>query len=183
MNEVLVNSPVLESYIRENYQSYSILSSTTKCLESVTDVEQELQKDYKLVVLDVSFNNEEKIWTLPQKERYEILVDSFCQDSCPNRKAHYGEIGRAQIAFEESSFPKCKHIKRDFYQIRQNHMFITREDLYGKYKEAGFRHFKLDGRAFNRYKVIESYVYYMVKEEYRDMIRESMLKAADRFGE
>lgn len=184
LNEVLVNSPVLEEYIREYYPSYAVLSSTTKCLESESELEKELQKDYKLVVLDVSFNNTDKIWQLSDKERYEILVDSFCQDCCPRRKEHYAEVGRAQIEFDQMDFETCKFVGRDFFQIRQqNKMFITNEDLYGKYREAGFCHFKLDGRAFNRYKVVESYVYYMVRPDYRDMVRETLLRAADKFGE
>lgn len=184
MNEVLVNSPVLEAYIREKYPSYSILSSTTKCIQSEDELKREAEKDYKLIVLDVSFNNADKIWRLPNKERYEILADSFCQDCCPNREEHYREVGRAQLEFDHMNYPACRFVDRDFFQIKQqNKMFITREDLYGKYKEAGFRHFKLDGRAFNRYKVIESYVYYMVLPDYRDMVRESLLRAGEKFKE
>lgn len=184
MNEVLVNSPILETYIRENYPSYAILSSTTKCLTTEEQLQKELQKDYKLIVLDVSYNNSDKIWNLPDKHRFEILVDSFCRDCCPDRRRHYEEVGRAQIEFDRMQFDSCKFVSRDFYQIKeQNKMFITNENLYGRYIEAGFRHFKLDGRAFNRYKVIESYVYYMVKTQYRDMIREALLRAADKFKE
>lgn len=183
-NEVLVHAPVLEEYIRENYPSYQILSSTTKCIDTEAELENERKKDYKLVVLDVSFNNTDRIWRLPEKSRYEILVDSFCRDCCPSRKAHYREVGRAQLEFDRMDFAPCKAVERNFYQIsRQNQMFITNEDLYGKYAVAGFRHFKLDGRAFNRYKVIESYVYYMALPAHRDMVREALLRAAEKFGE
>ena len=53
----------------------------------------------------------------------------------------------------------------------ENKSFITTDLLYGKYKEAGFKHFKVDGRAHAPRNVIESFVYYLVKPEYRDKIR------------
>jgi hypothetical protein len=38
----------------------------------------------------------------------------------------------------------------------------------------GFENFKIEGRATHQSSVIESYVYYMVKPEYRDEIRLTM---------
>lgn len=180
-NEVLVNSPILEEYIRKNYPGYRMISSTTKCLELVIQVSEEAEKDFALVVLDNSFHNREKLFTLENKERYEIIVNSYCQDSCPRRREHYEAVGRAQLEFSDTDFEECPFINRDFYEIMNNRSFITVEDLYGKYYNAGFRHFKLDGRGFNLYKVAESYMYYFVKPEYRDMVRQSYLKMIERF--
>jgi collagenase-like PrtC family protease len=61
----------------------------------------------------------------------------------------------------------------------QNHSFVTVEDLYKKYVPAGFSNFKLEGRAFNKYKIAESYMYYLVKPEYRDMVRVGFLRMID----
>ncbi len=50
-NEVLVVSPLLEEYIRKNYSSYTINSSTCKEIRSVAALNEELEKDYGLVRL------------------------------------------------------------------------------------------------------------------------------------
>lgn len=181
MNEVIVNSPLLEDYIREQYPKYKIISSTTKCLEGMLEVTEEAQKDYALVVLDNSFNNTEKLFSLMYKEKYELIPNSYCVGTCPKRREHYKEIGRAQLQFRASQFPICDSINRDFYDLMANRSFITQEALYGKYYEAGFRHFKLDGRGFNLYNLVESYMYYFVRPEARDAVRVALLKANERF--
>ncbi len=175
-NEVIVNSPILEAYIRKEYPDYKVISSTTKCLTDVEQVKEEIQKEYSLVVLDNSFNNAEKAFTLPHKEKYELVVNSYCRDACPNRKKHYEEIARAQLEFRSSAFPPCAYINQPIEEQMKKQGFITREQIYGKYKEAGFRHFKLDGRAFSEEKVLESYLYYLVKPEHYDVMKEAIIK-------
>lgn len=39
----------------------------------------------------------------------------------------------------------------------------------------GFNNFKIEGRVLSKPNVIESYVYYLVKPEYRDRVRLDML--------
>ena len=84
-NEVLVNSPVLEKYIREHYPKYTLISSTTKCLDTMEQIRAELEKDYPIVVLDSVMNNTEELFTLDHKEKIELIVDHFCEDNCPRR--------------------------------------------------------------------------------------------------
>ncbi len=179
-NEVLVNAPVLEEYIRKKYPSYKILSSTTKCLRTEAAVREELARDYYLVVLDSAFNNTEELFKMERKEKIELLVNHYCMDDCPNRREHYQVVGRSQLEFSEIEYQKCPNINRDFYQVMNNRSFITTEALYGGYKAAGFRHFKIDGRAFHKYKVLESYMYYLVRPEYRDEVRLSILRNMER---
>ncbi len=180
INEVLVNSPLLEEYIRRNYPGYKIILSTTREIKTVEGIESESLKDYYIIVLDKSFNNTDKLQQLKDRDKYEILVDSFCMDSCPNSTNHYKEVSRAQLEFDSADFPMCRAINRDFYEFIGNKTFITVEDLYGKYFQMGYNKFKLDGRAFNVYTVMESYMYYLVKPVHRDRVRLSVLKALDR---
>ncbi len=180
MNEVLVNSPLLEEYIRKNYPGYKIILSTTREIKTVEGIEKEALNDYYIIVLDKSFNNTDKLAELEDKDRYEILVDSFCMDACPNSTKHYREVSRAQLEFDSADFPMCPAINRDFYEFLANETFITTEDLYGKYFQMGYNKFKLDGWAFNVYTVMESYMYYLVKPLHRDKVRLSVLKALER---
>lgn len=180
MNEIIINSPVLEQYIRNNYPGFALISSTTKCLHDFELIKKELKKDYKYIVLDSSYNNTEKLFTLPNKEKIEIIANHYCQDDCPLREEHYREVGKCQLEFSETDFKPCKNIKRDFYQIMKNESFVTTDLLYGKYKEEGITHFKLDGRAFHKFKVLESLIYYLVRPECRDEVRLSLLRHSER---
>ena len=179
-NEVLVNSTVLEAYLRKTYPNYKVISSTTKCLRTREAVLQELEKDYYLVVLDSAFNNTDELFQMERKDKIELLVNHYCMDDCPNRTEHYDVVGRCQLEFSEIKFNKCTNINRNFYQIMQNRSFITTDNLYGRYANAGFSHFKIDGRAFNKFKVLESYMYYLVRPEYRDEVRLAILKQVDK---
>lgn len=183
-NEVLVNSPVLEEYIRERYPNFKLISSTTKCLMSLDQINAELDKDYYLVVLDSSLNNKEEIFTIPKRDRLEVLVDHGCRVDCPNRQAHYIASAQAQLNYDVCQFLHCPHVERTFEQLKQNGSFITREMITGKYNEAGFRHFKLDGRSFGNEKLLDSLMYYFVKPEYQDKMRGIIQKEIyDRFKE
>lgn len=176
MNEVIVNSPILEEYVRKNFPKYKLISSTTKCLSKEALIQDELNKDYYLVVLDSAMNNTDEIFALDHKEKVELIANHFCQDNCPNRKKHYEAVGRAQLTFSKCDFPPCKNLAREFYQIMENRSFISNELIHGKYKEAGFRHFKLDGRGFPPHKAMDSFLYYLVKPEYKEIVRGILLK-------
>ena len=169
--EVLVNSPLLEAYMRKEYADIPLISSTTKQIKNVTELSKELEKDYKLVVADKSFNNTEELFSIEGRQRLEILVDSFCMDDCPRAKEHYDAAAKAQLEGKELIFPGCRAINRDFYEFMENKSFVTVEDLYGRYARAGFRHFKLDGRTYTDADVIESYIYYMVRPQMADRVR------------
>lgn len=175
-NEVIVNTQLLEDFIRKMYPTYGIISSTTKCLSDLDAVRRELEKDYKYVVLDSAMNNTEELFALDHRDKIELIANHYCADNCPRRKEHYREVGRCQLEFSEIDFGKCDNINRDFYQIMENRSFISTEALYGRYCDAGFYNFKLDGRGFNKYKVLESFVYYLVRPEHRDRIRMHLLR-------
>lgn len=166
MNEVLVNTPVIEEYMRKNFPNYKLISSTTKCLRTVDLVEAELEKDYYLVVLDSALNKNEKIFDLKERGRLELLVDHGCRYDCPNREKHYIASGTAQLTYDTTKFPPCPNLVRTFDELKVRENFISREEITEKYYPNGFRHFKLDGRSFETEKLVDSIIYYMVKPEY-----------------
>lgn len=172
MNEVIVNTPVLEQYIRDYYPCFKLISSTTKCLEDLDSIRKELEKDYYLVVTDSSLNNTDELFSLEPKDKIEVLVNHYCQDHCPRRQAHYNAIGHAQAEFTKLDFPECKFTARSFYKIMENRSFITTDLIFGKYREAGFKHFKVDGRAHAVRNVVDSFLYYLAKPEKRDIVRQ-----------
>lgn len=197
-NEVIVNAPFLEEYIREKYPRFPLVSSTVKQLENYDDLMREFEKDYKLVVLDYNWNNDfEKLDKIPSelRSRCEILINPYCTPHCKRRKEHYEALGRDQRRcsdsrmdvlaltrqrnapnpFQESQKFNCPNTDYNFYQITGYSTFVSRENVYGKYMEMGFNNFKIEGRVLATANVVESYVYYLVKPEYRDVVRLELL--------
>ncbi|NLD45993.1 MAG: hypothetical protein GX660_02175 [Clostridiaceae bacterium] len=183
MNEVIVVSPVLEEYIRKNYPKYKIISSTCKQLEDIEGLKEELEKDYSLVVLDYNWNNRfEELSRIPHKEKCEFLINPCCVPNCKRRKEHYDYIGKYQIALTEhtrrgSDKPlyykpfDCERITPFFYETTKYATHITPKDIYEKYVPMGYSNFKIEGRSLPPVSVLESYIYYMVKPEYKDEAR------------
>ena len=186
MNEVIVNSQVLEDYIRENYPNFKITSSTCKEIRTPEGVDAELAKDYNLIVLDYNWNNNfEFLESIKEKNRCEILVNACCTPNCKRRGEHYKNIGMQQIQYAEQLAHGAKNIKlvdsfdcqyacQNLYKTTGYSTHISPDDIYEKYAPMGFSHFKLEGRTNPAVSVLENYVYYMAKPEYRDQVRLDM---------
>lgn len=191
LNEVIVFSPILEEYIRENYPKFPITSSTCKQIENMDGVIAELKKDYKYVVLDYNWNNKfDELEKIPEedRDRCEILVNACCIPHCPRRGEHYRHIGEKHVAaweynktnltkkpFEAPDF-ECQYMNRGIYDITGLETFISPENIINKYVPMGFKHFKIEGRTFDDINLLETYVYFMTKPEQRDVARFRMLE-------
>ncbi|MBQ1311074.1 MAG: hypothetical protein IIY55_04420 [Blautia sp.] len=176
-NQVLVNRQVLEDYLREKYPRFQYISSTTKRITDLAELEEELAKDYFLVVLDYDLNHEEEVLkALEEKaDRIEILVDEICFPGCPRRKEHYADESRAQLNFEKGTVYPCPNRakKPSFSECKKRKAFISNEELEG-YIRRGYRNFKLVGRGLPIELVKDSYMYFLVKEEEREFIRRKL---------
>lgn len=176
LNEVLVNSPILEKYIRDTYKNFKISLSTTACIRDI-DAINDATKKYDLVVLDYRDNkNFDFLEKIEDKDRIEILLDESCPKECPYRKQHYDEIARVQVYQLNSEDAKCKlaeHKPTSFYECleRNKDTVITASELYDKYIKLGFRHFKLLGRNTEIFYQFESYIHYFVKPEWQNKVR------------
>ena len=180
MNQVLVNRPVLEEYIRREYPKYKIISSTTKRILNTDTLLEELKKDYFLVVLDYDLNHNENVieQILPAADRIEILVNETCSAGCPKRVEHYREISRYQLEFDTRiQFPCWDKTpdKRTFAGCQKKPSFMTNEDV-DRYIEKGFRNFKIVGRGEGKEFLMDSYIYFLVKEDSRDFIRNHIMQ-------
>ncbi len=190
-NEIICNSPVLEEYIRKTYPEYPLISSTCKEIRDIDGVIAELEKDYKLVVLDYNWNNRfDMLAQIPEeyRSRCEILVNPWCVPNCQKRGAHYQYLGECQR--QASTNPRgqgidkfapkhCLNTYRNFYDIQKYCTFVPFENL-EKYMELGYNNFKIEGRTLLMAAVAESYIYYMVKPEYKDYVRMELMCAAPR---
>lgn len=176
-NEILVNSSILEEYLRNKYPKYKFLSSTTKCLLNDKDIIEESKK-YYLTVLDYRKNNNlEFLSSLPNPESYELLINAYCDPECTRRQEHYNMLGKAQLDNQITERFICNIKKNNFFEALESFDTVIKvEDLYSTYVDLGFQHFKIEGRTDHIIDVIESYLYYMVKPEYKDKVRYEVLK-------
>lgn len=182
MNEVLVNSEILEKYLREKYPNYKYILSTTACIRDVNIINQKT-KEYDMVVIDYNDNkNATFMDKIIDKQKIEILINEICPPNCPIRKAHYELLSRCNldINYIELNIPECGNYRRqlnkddlNFYKILEenskNNLFV--EELYQQYVPIGFNNFKIEGRGITPNYSLEAIYYYMVRPEYKDSIR------------
>ena len=64
---------------------------------------------------------------------------------------------------------KCEH--RSLFDIKGLSTHITPDDIWNKYVPMGFSQFKIEGRTFDIFNLMEHYLYYMVKPECIDKAR------------
>lgn len=181
-NEVIVNSVILEKYLRTFYPNFKYISSTTKCLTNASDIKQEFLK-YDLVVLDYNKNKDFDFLntlSIQDKTKIELLINSYCEPNCPFRKKHYDAISllnlNHHINLKDYTKDNCVTGKINFLDTLNYSCNISIEELFNYYIANNFIHFKIEGRTFNPCDVIESYVYYLVKPEYQNEIRLQLLK-------
>lgn len=194
MNECIVMSPLLEEYIRKNFPNFKLTSSTCKRITDPDNVIEEVNKDYHIVVLDYDLNHRFDILEkIPNKEKCEILVNACCNPGCPHRSHHYQTIGLEQISFanhikkypnapydvdrftrehpESKAELECECVLRTLFDVQKLDCHITPDDIWNKYVPMGFRQFKIEGRTFDIFNLMEHYLYYMIKPECKDNAR------------
>lgn len=183
-NEVMVFSPLLEQYIRENYPGYKLNSSTCKEIREIDQVNEELDKPYYLVVLDYNFNNRfEELQKIRDKGRCEILVNAVCSPDCPRRGKHYENVAKNQrIMLKNRKMPPDRQIPLEswhceygenncIYTIQEYNTYVAPEDIWEKYVPMGFRHFKIEGRTANLFSLVETYCHFLIRPEYQGVAR------------
>lgn len=177
LNQVLVNRPCLEEYIRKTYPSFKLISSTTKRMTDLEAIREEVSKDYYLVVLDYDLNHDEEVLKMlePNAGKIEILVNEICSPHCPRRAEHYKAESLSQIEFDHDTAFQCpnKTGRRGFDECMRKPAFISNEEI-GSYIDLGFVNFKIVGRGLSQDFVKASYMYYLVKDESRDFISNKM---------
>ncbi|EWM52936.1 hypothetical protein [Ruminococcus flavefaciens] len=205
LNEAIVNSPLLEDYIRKTYPSFKLTSSTCKRLDNIDDFLAELKKDYHIVVMDYDLNNKfDLLERVPMEDRprIEFLSNACCEPECPRRKLEYDLIGEQMIYYNQhlkehpdkpfnindytdrnlSTLIKCKCRERTLYEIKELRTHISPDAIWNKYVPMGFEQFKLEGRTAGNLYLIDNYMYYMAKPECRDEARMMLFYNLDYHG-
>lgn len=168
MNEVLVNSPILENYLRSNYPRFKYILSTTALVRGAKAI-NEVSEKYDLVVADYrDVRNLEFLREIKNREKVEILLNESCVIDCQYRRQHYEEISRAQLLLKETDVSKrCMYHDTSKYC----EAYVSPAMLYDVLVPMGFVNFKIRGRESNPEKLINEYLSYFVMPRYREDIK------------
>lgn len=189
MNEVMIMSPILEEYLRENYPSYKFNSSTCKEIKNPKELQEELNRNYQYVVLDYNLNGHwDLIDGLEHTEKLEVLVNTLCVPNCKRRGEHYRQIAKAQRIIQQNRKTPPEHQvkieswyceygeKNCLYTIQDYPTFISVDAIWEEYLPRGINNFKIEGRTASLFSLIETYCYYMIKPEFVGPARLLLLK-------
>lgn len=180
-NGVIVHSDLLADYIRETYPGLYLVSSTTKVLTRLEQLEEELTKEaFSYVVPDFRLNkqlDQLSDMSSSSKEKLEFLCNECCWVGCADRKECYENVSR-QILGEDCPDFICKAPGgKDGYlfsRAMKSPAFIGVDDIRNIYLPAGFSNFKIEGRGLGSALILEFLLYYLVKPEFQLRIREKM---------
>ncbi len=171
MNEVLVNSPLLEKYLRSNYPGFKYILSTTTLTRGAAAVNEACEK-YDLVVADYrDVKNMRFLLEIVKREKVEILLNESCVFDCMNRSNHYEAISRSQLSLRDSGEErKCIYLKSS----RFREAYVPKETLYDVLVPMGYKNFKFRGREMNSEKLLNEYYTYLIKPLYRNAVKKDI---------
>ena len=169
MNEIVINSPILEKYIRTFYPNYKIISSTTKCLDKESTKEELNNENYHLICLDYNLNhNMELLNNLSpeEKNKVEFLVNPVCGPGCSNRKEHYRLNSLYSLTYGKEYKLKNCIIKEGIFYPEPWPTRIYPNEI-ENYVNNDFHYFKLEGRTMSHLTILMIFAQYLIKDEYQ----------------
>lgn len=177
-NGIILHSDLLLQYLKEEYNEFYFVSSTTKVLTVFDEFVKELERDeFSYVVpdfrLNKSFDDLSKL-TAAQKEKVEFLCNEACWFDCKDRKHCYEVVSLKNLGEDLDHHCKAPGSGEGyrFSRALANPGFIGVDDILNTYMPMGFTNFKIEGRGLGSALVLEFLLYYMTKPEYQIHVRE-----------
>ena len=186
MNGVIVANENFHNYLKEKYPNFHYVYSTTNCTTN-GNIYNEMYDKYDILVLDYRLNKNKLFLEqqLKLRNKIEILVDDCCP-SCKYRKQHFQNVGKYNLGeqidiscLNPENYGKYENPK-NFYEslLRTLENSLTYKEI-EEYKKIGFNKFKLTGRSQGRRFLLDSYIYYFVKPQYRHEVRKILQQRVD----
>lgn len=168
-NEILVNSPILEQYLKKNYPNFKYCRSILAAKDVYYD------PSYYLSVLKRDMNNNwDYLDSIPlaHRQKIEILCTDVCPPDCPRIYSHYKDLARIQLTYStDQTLCACdqmdKRGKFSIYTARHsNPKYVTRELIDNEYLPRGYQQFKISGRTLISSAIVDC-LEYLIKPEYK----------------
>lgn len=173
LNEIVVNSSLLENYLKKSYPKFNLISSTTKCNlldQSLEEIEE--ANRYKYICLDYNQNKNKKVLeslSQEKKDKIEFLCNAICPPGCQHRKEHYRLNGLYYLNYmKEYLVPGCSIKENTLHPLTMSYQNnISPEEIWNYYVPNGFSMFKLEGRSLSHLEFYLNCIRYLVKPEYQ----------------
>ena len=159
---VVYNSE-LANYIKENYPDIKLVQSEIK--RNIY-----IDKPYDMGVVDyITYKNNKNI--LQNKSSYILTLNSFCKNSyrCINI------LSRNKLDYGIDKPVNCSDKVNSFKEMQKNDLFISKEEI-EKINNDGIQNFIIKTNSDDRFEILETYLYYLVKPEFIDLIRLKIIK-------
>lgn len=184
--DVIINSPILEKYLRDSYgHEFGLISSITKVssksdtISELTEVRSDGNFRYKRVIVNGNFTKDfDFLSNIPNPRRCEILVNDVCTVVCPLRKEHFLIYDKAALG-EPIVTNLCNADNGDIvasplYKMMSFSQFVKIEEL-NRYTSRDICHFKIQGRTDYDSNYIETLVYYLIKLKHQAEVRQRLM--------
>ncbi len=172
-NSVFVSSELLAKYIKKKYPLLDIIR--------IVDLKNTNKKN---ILIDSYYNKNIKIKKIKEKETTYINLNPFCKSDCELYHYHKQYIGNEQIHFcnNKPIFPCELKTNITFYDFQENKNFITLKKIQ-ELRNEGINKFLIADRGsflnvnnnYNKYDIIESYLYYLIKPEFHMKVRNMLI--------
>ncbi|GBR73266.1 hypothetical protein NO1_0678 [Candidatus Termititenax aidoneus] len=141
INAIVINSPILEEYIRQNYPQCKMISSVTKVIRDIDRLLADTLK-YDAVVVAPEFNHDWQALSKLPVDKIVILVNEGCAPYCSDKLKHYKMYSEAilGLATKESIKYFCPDGRKG------NKTILSRKQLLVLAEKLKIKHFKLNGR-------------------------------------
>lgn len=169
--EVIVYCDELGDYIAGKYHFGRILSTTRK-LDSVQELNGMLKR-YDMVVLDYNRNKDDAFLSqVSDPSRLEVMPNEGCEPGCSVRLQHHAHESRCQLAqkYEEFRCPNKCAVCGYTSHIDESPTLLGNGDVRRLNATYGISDFKIVGRRDGLAFVLETYLYYLVRPEYRAIV-------------
>lgn len=189
-NYVIVTSDLLREYIQTYYPKYCLIASVARNSEvdKKGDISYNIERywdNYDLIVLDHEYNGfivKDGYLSQYCSKKLEVMVNQKCISYCEYEKDHYKNISEQQLSFSQSRYFKCPHKRKELSEggvvsgcYYNEDTFISSEKV-NELHELGINHFKIVGRTEDNESILKWFIYYLIKDEYKDFIIDKVLK-------
>ncbi len=175
--EIVVYSDELGDYISGKYHLKLILS-TTRQLNSVEELNRMLNR-YDMVVLDYNHNKDDAfLEKVSDPARLIVMPNELCILNCPYRQRHYESHSLDQLNHVTIPTFDCMNANKNGLGplSDQPNAILNNDDIRRLNSTYGITHFKIVGRTAVPKKSIDTYLYYLVRPEYRSAMRKILQK-------
>ena len=172
---VIVYSDLVSDYIKARHPQMERTLSTTREILDADELNRALDA-YDMVVLNYNLNKDYAFLNkIERTERLEVMANELCNPHCPHRQEHYLHNSTDQLNGTLTPFRRCNLAGKDFFKLAPTSPTILTSgevrDLHRRYRVPRF---KLVGRGVAGDVNLESYLYYLVRPEHRDGLRQAI---------